>query len=287
MANYQFSQIDVFSSTPHGGNPVAVVHGADHLTEVQMAAFAQWTNLSETTFLLTPTDPSADYRLRIFTPSEELPFAGHPTLGSATAWLTAGGVPRTPGYLVQECDAGLITVMLKDDSTLAFAAPPLARSGDVDADTLALARQALGLSSEQVTAANWIDNGPGWLGLVLTDATTVLSCVPDAALFTEHDLRIGVLGTREPHTQAEGSPADVEIRAFIHMAGAVREDPVTGSLNAGFASWLIPAGSAPEHYVAAQGTAVGRDGRVSINFDGQDIWVGGNTRVVIHGTVDF
>lgn len=295
MTEFKFSQVDVFSSAPHRGNPVAVVHGADALTDDQMARFAHWTNLSETTFLLSPTQESADYRLRIFTPDQELPFAGHPTLGSARAWLEAGGIPRTPGQVVQECPAGLITVVMDDDDGLSFGAPPLVRSGDVDSITLAVARQALGLKPGQIQAANWVDNGPGWVGLVLTDAQTVLRCTPDAAAFAEHDLRVGLLGAYGPNGRTgpgdqagrTGHDADVEVRALIAMGGTVREDPVTGSLNAGFASWLIPAGLAPEEYVAAQGTVLGREGRVRVRHDGQDIWVGGDTQVLVHGTVQF
>lgn len=289
MTEFEFSQVDVFSGPAHRGNPVAVVHNADSLTEDQMARFAAWTNLSETTFLLSPTDESADYRLRIFTPDEELPFAGHPTLGSTRAWLEAGGVARTPGMVVQECSAGLVTVVVDDDGALSFAAPPLIRSGEVDSATLAVARRALGLEPGQIQAANWVDNGPGWLGLVLTDAQTVLSCTPDAAGFAEHDLRVGLLGAYAPKSPAGpgGPPADVEVRALIAMGGTVREDPVTGSLNAGFATWLIPAGLAPHEYVAAQGTVLGREGRIRIRHDGQEIWVGGEAHVLIHGTAQF
>lgn len=290
MTSYRFSQVDVFATDPQRGNPVAVVHQADGLDQADMARLANWTNLSETTFLLSPTRPEADYRLRIFTPDEELPFAGHPTLGSAKAWLAAGGVPRTPGQLTQECAAGLITLVIDDDGGLAFAAPPLIRSGEVDSNTLATAQKALGLSPGQILAANWVDNGPGWLGLVLTDAQTVLECQPDAAAFAESGLRVGLLGAHRdgrPDGGHEPHGPDVEVRALICMGGSVREDPVTGSLNAGFATWLIPAGLAAEEYTAAQGTVLGREGRVRVRHDGEQIWVGGRTRVVIEGTVQF
>ncbi|MDO5618163.1 PhzF family phenazine biosynthesis protein [Kocuria sp.] len=289
MTHFQFSQVDVFSADPHRGNPVAVVHHADALTQEQMQRFAQWTNLSETTFLLAPTEPGADYRVRIFTPDEELPFAGHPTLGSARAWLAVGGSPHTAGRPVQQCAAGLITVTADDDGGLAFAAPPLLRAGEVASETLATVCDALGLAPGQIQAANWVDNGPGWMGLVLTDAQTVLGCTPDPGAFAQHDLRVGLLGAHSTQGQtATGEqPADVEVRALISMGGTVREDPVTGSLNAGFASWLIPAGLAPENYVAAQGTVMGRSGRVQVHHDGQDIWVGGQSRVLIQGTVEF
>lgn len=281
MPELRFSQVDVFSAQPHSGNPVAVVHGADELTEAQLAQFANWTNLSETTFLLAPDDERADYRVRIFTPSEELPFAGHPTLGTARAWLEAGGALRADGTLVQQCEAGLITV-LADDEGLSFAAPPLTRSGEVESSTLTLAREALGLVPGEVQGANWVDNGPGWLGLVLADAAAVLALEPDAALVAEHDLRLGVFGPHEP-----GRDADAEVRAFVPTDTGMREDPVTGSLQAGFATWLIRAGMAPDEYVAAQGTALGRSGRVRVRSDGQDIWVGGATAVAIRGLARF
>lgn len=281
MVDFRFSQIDVFAAAPHGGNPLAVVHDADELTVEQMAQFANWTNLSETAFLMQPDDERADYRVRIFTPQEELPFAGHPTLGSARAWLEAGGSLRRDGTVVQECGAGLVTV-LSDDEGLSFSAPPLRRSGEVEASTLALAREALGLRPGDVQGANWVDNGPGWLGLVLADATSVLALEPDAALIAEHDLRLGVFGPHEP-----GRDADVEVRAFVPDGSGMREDPVTGSLQAGFGAWLIRAGMAPEEYTAAQGTALGRTGRVRVRSDGQDVWVGGAAEVTVRGIVSF
>lgn len=281
MVDFRFSQIDVFAAAPHGGNPLAVVHDADELTVEQMAQFADWTNLSETAFLMQPDDERADYRVRIFTPQEELPFAGHPTLGSARAWLEAGGALRRDGTVVQECGAGLVTV-LSDDEGLSFSAPPLRRSGEVEASTLALAREALGLRPGDVQGANWVDNGPGWLGLVLADATSVLALEPDAALIAEHDLRLGVFGPHEP-----GRDADVEVRAFVPDGSGMREDPVTGSLQAGFGTWLIRAGMAPEEYTAAQGTALGRTGRVRVRSDGQDVWVGGAAEVTVRGIVSF
>ncbi|WP_144790630.1 PhzF family phenazine biosynthesis protein [Kocuria palustris] len=281
MTDFRFSQVDVFSAAPHGGNPLAVVHNADELTDEQMARFANWTNLSETAFLLSPEHEHADYRVRIFTPQEELPFAGHPTLGSARAWLEAGGAPRPDGTVVQECGAGLITV-LSDDDGLSFSAPPLRRGGEVESATLAHARQALGLSPGDVQGANWVDNGPGWLGLVLADARKVLALEPEPTLIAQHDLRLGVFGPHEP-----GRDADVEVRAFVPMETGMREDPVTGSLQAGFGTWLIRAGLAPEEYTAAQGTALGRSGRVRVRSDGQDVWVGGAAEVTITGIVSF
>jgi PhzF family phenazine biosynthesis protein len=275
----RFSQVDVFSSEPLRGNPVAVVHAADGLTDEQMAAFARWTNLSETTFLLTPTDPAADYRLRIWTPGGELPFAGHPTLGSAHAWLEAGGVPAGAG-IVQECGAGLVTIQraaVEAGSRLAFAAPPLVRSGPVDASDLADICQALRVPASAIVESTWIDNGPGWVGVLLADAAAVLSLDPDWAAFG--DLKIGVVG---PY--AEG-PLAVEVRAFCPGYG-MPEDPVTGSLNAGIGQWLA-GGVLPTSYVASQGTVLQRAGRVHVDLVGDTLWVGGETRTTVAGSVDL
>lgn len=275
MTTYDFSQVDVFAPGPLTGNPVAVVHDAVGLTYDQLAAFANWTNLSETTFLLPPTDPRADYRLRIFTTATELPFAGHPTLGSAHAWLENGGNPATEGELVQECGLGLVSIR-RDGDALAFRAPGFVREGPVDEATLAQARAALDLSADDVLHSNWIDNGPGWMGLVLRSAEQVLSIRPDIA--TLGDLDVGVIG---PH--APGGPADHEVRAFV--PGSIGEDPVTGSLNAGFARWLVPAGLLPGHYAVRQGTALGRSGDVLITTDDAGHqWVGGTSRTVIRGS---
>jgi PhzF family phenazine biosynthesis protein len=274
----RFSQVDVFSSEPLRGNPVAVVHGADDLTDDQMAAFARWTNLSETTFLLTPTDPGADYRLRIWTPGGELPFAGHPTLGSAHAWLEADGVPAADDVVVQECGAGLVTIRRSDQ--LAFQAPPLTRSGPVDAADVAGICRALRLPETALVETTWIDNGPGWVGVLLADAAAVLALEPDWAAFG--DLKIGVVG---PY--ADGSPADpaVEVRAFCPGYG-MPEDPVTGSLNAGIGQWL--AGEVlPTSYVASQGTVLQRAGRVHVWREGQTVWVGGDTHTTVAGFVDL
>lgn len=273
---HELRQVDVFSSVPLLGNPVAVVHGADDLTDDQMAAFARWTNLSETTFLLTPTTPGADYRLRIFTPGGELPFAGHPTLGSAHAWLEAGGEPGGDD-LVQECGAGLVTV--RRGGVLAFAAPPLRRSGPADADTVAAIARALRIEVPEVLAAQWVDNGPGWVAALLRDADAVLALDPDYAAM--RDLDLGVVGLHPA-----GSECAIEVRGFAPEL-AVPEDPVTGSLNAGIAQWLIADGTLPSSYVAAQGTALGRAGRVQVQAEGDDIWVGGETRTTISGRVDL
>jgi PhzF family phenazine biosynthesis protein len=270
----RFSQVDVFSAEPLLGNPVAVVHDAEGVTDEQMAAFARWTNLSETTFLLPPTDPAADYRLRIWTPGGELPFAGHPTLGSAHAWLEAGGVPAGAD-LVQECGAGLVRI--RRSERLAFAAPPLVRSGPVDPADVDRACRALRVDRDDVVATEWVDNGPGWMGVLLADAAAVLAIDPDWAAFG--DLKLGVVG---PY--ADG-PLAAELRAFCPGFG-MPEDPVTGSLNAGVGQWL--AGTRlPASYVASQGTALGRAGRVHVEtVDGQ-IWVGGDTSTTIAGTVSI
>ena len=272
-----FSQVDVFTATLTCGNPVAVVHDADRLTPEQMAAFARWTNLVESTFLLKPTPPDADYRLRIFTPQRELPFAGHPTLGSARAWLAAGGEPQLAGEPVQQCDLGLVRIRRTGDR-LAFAAPPLTRGGPVAAADLEVIVGALGLQIGDVIDATWADNGPGWVALLLADADMVLSLEPDRAAFGPFTT-VGVVG---PHPR--GGPVDFEVRAFIPATG-IGEDPVTGSLNAAIGQWLIGSGRAPRSYVAAQGTRLHRHGRVHVEQVDGDVWVGGDTVLGITGRV--
>ena len=270
-----FRQVDVFAAEALRGNPVAVVHAAEGLSGAQMASFARWTNLSETTFLLPPTTEEADYRLRIFTPAEELPFAGHPTLGSAHAWLEAGGVPRVAGEVVQECGAGL--VRLRREPRLAFAAPPLMRSGPVTNEQRATVAAALRLPADELLDVEWIDNGPGWVGALLADAETVLRIRPDWSAFG--GLELGVVGIHA--NPAAGGPL-IEVRAFCPSLGVV-EDPVTGSLNAGIAQWLSSKGTLPPSYVASQGTCVGRAGRVHIETVGGTVWVGGETRTILVG----
>lgn len=270
-----FRQVDVFTAEPLLGNPVAVVHDADGLSDEQMQAFARWTNLSETTFLLTPRDPAADYRLRIFTPATELPFAGHPTLGSAHAWLEAGGVPAGE-RLVQECGVGLVELR-RDGGRLAFAAPALIRSGPVEDDLVEQIVTALGITRADVLDIAWADNGPGWVGLRMASAEQVLALTPSYAALP---VDVGVVG---PHP--EGAECAVEVRAFVPHAAGITEDPVTGSLNASLAQWL--AGDVlPASYVAAQGTVLGRRGRVHVETaeDGT-IWVGGDTLSTVHGRV--
>ena len=278
MTARRFSQLDVFTATPLRGNPLAVVHDAQGLSDAEMADFARWTNLSETTFLLPPDDPAADYRLRIFTPGGELPFAGHPTLGSCHAWLAEGGVPRDPKVVVQQCGVGRVRVR-REATRLAFAAPALRRTGTVEPALRAQAVAALGLADDAVLQLEWIDNGPGWMAALLTDAAQVLALQPDFGRM--QGLKLGVVG---PYPT--GSECQFEVRAFVPGLG-VPEDPVTGSLNAGLAQWLIGAGLAPISYIAAQGAALGRAGRVFVDQDGADIWIGGAVCPVISGWVSL
>ncbi|MFJ5695440.1 PhzF family phenazine biosynthesis protein [Arthrobacter sp. NPDC093125] len=273
-----FTQVDVFAPGPKPGNPVAVVHDADALSTEQMQSFANWTNLSETTFLLKPTDPGADYRLRIFTPRAELPFAGHPTLGSAHAWLENAGRPHNEGQLVQECGAGLVSIR-QHGPDLAFAAPPLRRSGPVEQAVLDQALSGLGIGPEQVLGSNWVDNGPGWLGIRMASAQEVLALKPDFAAMG--DLLVGVIGPF-----GGDGPADFEVRAFAPGVD-VPEDPVTGSVNAGLAQWLFAQGQVDGSYTVRQGTVLGRGGQLNIAREGDIIWVGGASRTVIRGRVSF
>ena len=270
-----FTQVDVFTDELGYGNPVAVVHDAEGLDDAALQRFAAWTNLSETTFLLPPTTPDADYRVRIFTTARELPFAGHPTLGSARAWLEAGGVPAAED-VVQQCGVGLVRVR-RDGSRLAFAAPPLLRGGDVDLLDLAEIAEALRIDPASVVDAQWGDNGPGWVMVLLDSAEAVLALEPDGDLMT----RFTDIGVAGPHPA--GGEAAYEVRAF--WAPGPGEDPVTGSLNAALGQWLIRTGRAPRSYVAAQGTALGRRGRAYVEAVGEDVWVGGGTVVGISGTV--
>ncbi len=277
MPGRPFRQVDVFTATPYLGNPVAVVHDAAGIDPEAMQRFARWTNLSETTFLLAPGQPGADYRVRTFTPDGELPFAGHPTLGSAHAWLEAGGKPAELGRIVQECGAGLVTLRWTG-AGLAFAAPPLVRSGPAGEELTGRIAEMLGVDSSAVIDAEWVDNGPGWVGLLLDSAETVLALRPGPV-----DLDIGVVGPCPA-----GAPEQFEVRAFFPHAGATVEDPVTGSLNASLAGWLIRTGRAAAPYVARQGTALGRSGQVHITQDGDGtIWVGGGTVTCIRGDVEL
>jgi len=278
MSRFAFTQVDVFTATALLGNPLAVVHRADALDEERMQAFARWTNLSETTFLLAPTDSGADYRVRIFTPGGELPFAGHPTLGSCHAWRERGGRPKVEGQVVQQCAVGLVRIKL-DAAGAAFAAPPLARA-EVDAEELDAVLAALGTDRGRLVAAQFLKNGPNWLSLELDSAATVLALEPDAARMK----RFGSVGVVGAHPA--GSECAYEVRGFVGRP-SLYEDPVTGSLNAGLGEWLIGSGRAPERYLAAQGTRLGRAGRVRIAREGTTIWVGGDTVTCIRGDVEL
>jgi PhzF family phenazine biosynthesis protein len=271
---FQFRQVDVFTDTSYAGNPVAVVLGADGLSDEQMQQFANWTNLSETTFVLPPRDAGADYLVRIFTAARELPFAGHPTLGTCHAWLEAGGRPADPDFVVQECAAGLITVR-RTEAGLAFAAPPLVRSGPVDEQLAERVAQSLNIPRSDIVDIAWADNGPGWVAVLLASAEAVLAVKPGVL-----DLDIGVAG---PYP--DGSPQALEVRAFTPVVMSL-EDPVTGSLNASLGQWLLGSGRLASPYVASQGTVLGRRGRVHVSQDpdGQ-VWVGGGTVTCITGTV--
>ena len=272
-----FTQVDVFTTTPYRGNPVAVVLDADGLPAAQMQRFANWMNLSETTFVLPPADPGADYRVRIFTPATELPFAGHPTLGTCHAWLGAGGTPRQPGVIVQECQAGLVRVRRSADG-LAFAAPPVLRDGPLAADLLAQVAAALRIDRSAIVDASWADNGPGWIAVLLDSAEAVLAVKPG-----DTDLNLGLAG---PYPA--GSPAAFEVRAFFTKDGGIAEDPVTGSFNASLAAWLLRTGRASAPYVASQGTVLGRACRVAVSRDDDGtIWVAGGTVTCVSGQVDL
>jgi predicted PhzF superfamily epimerase YddE/YHI9 len=334
MKTRRFSQVDVFTDTPYLGNPLAVVHDASGLDAAAMQRFTDWTNLSEASFLSPPTHADADYAVRIFCPGRELPFAGHPTLGSCHAWLEAGGRPKGE-FVVQECGIGLVRIRRDARSgALAFAAPPLVRGGpldDADLDTIA---RGLRIARSDIVAHAWCDNGPRWRGVMLASAQQVLALKPDAALLSGWELgivgpraKLGVVGprthgvasprthgvvgprtlgvaaanqaslasvSREPVSQAtvsreplsqEPEEAAFEVRAFFPGHGGLAEDPVTGSLNAAMAQWLICAGIAPARYVAAQGTALGRAGRVHVEQVGKDIWIGGHSVTCVRGEV--
>jgi PhzF family phenazine biosynthesis protein len=276
-ATRPFRQVDVFTAAVYHGNPVAVVHDADGLDTDEMARLARWTNLSETTFVLTPTDAGADYRVRIFTPTMELPFAGHPTLGTCHAWLEAGGEPKRDDVIVQECEAGPVAIRRIPEG-LAFAAPPLLRSGPVEERLVRHVARTLNLDREQVLAAEWADNGPGWVALLLESAEAVLAVRPG---IVDHD--IGLVGPAPA-----GSSETFELRAFFPLNGATVEDPVTGSLNAAVAQWLLRTGRAQAPYVARQGTALGRAGRVHVTRDPDGtVWVGGGCVTCITGAIQL
>jgi PhzF family phenazine biosynthesis protein len=309
MKTRPFKQVDVFTDQPYFGNPLAVVLDGSVLDDAAMQRFAHWTNLSETTFVLPATDPSADYRVRIFTPGGELPFAGHPTLGTCHAWLQAGGKPQRKDVIVQECKAGLINIRLQPHARgtrQAFAAPPLKRSAPSPV-VLAQVAAALGLKPQHISTAQLLDNGPVWLGLLLDSADSVLQIEPDHLALKKYGLKVGVIGAHQApaaplliarssrearafsgNAPAEVSAADFEVRAFAAPMG-IHEDPVTGSLNASLAQWLMADGLAPDHYVVAQGTCLGRAGRVYLNRENAggsaSVWVGGESVTCMEGSV--
>ena len=309
MHQRPFKQVDVFTAQPYLGNPLAVVLDGSGLDDDAMQRFAAWTHLSETTFLRPPTDPSADYSVRIFTPGGELPFAGHPTLGSCHSWLQAGGQPKNPQFIVQECKVGRVLIR-REGSRLAFAAPPLKRSAPSPV-LLAQVAAALGVTAPQILAAQLLDNGPLWLGLLLDSPETVLQLTPDHAVLARLDAKVGVaaiyraqekpalIGRANREAQAfratpgsgkqntpDASPApDLEVRGFAAPIG-VNEDPVTGSLNASLAQWLMAEGHMPERYMASQGLCLGRAGQVHIaRDDAGQVWVGGESVTCMNGQV--
>jgi PhzF family phenazine biosynthesis protein len=272
-----FRQVDVFTPTAYAGNALAVVLDGTDLTDDDMQRFARWTNLSETTFVLPPSAPGADYHVRIFTPVRELPFAGHPTLGTCHAWLESGREPANAGVIVQQCGAGLVRVRRIDEG-LAFAAPPLVRSGPVDEPLVVRLAELLRIERSAIQAAEWVDNGPGWVAVLLHDAASVLAVQPGPI-----DLDVGVVGL-----YPAGSPSAIEVRAFFPKDGATAEDPVTGSLNASLAQWLLGSGRLQAPYVASQGAALGRAGRVHISTDADGtVWVGGSSVTCISGEVEL
>jgi PhzF family phenazine biosynthesis protein len=273
----RFSQVDVFGSGPCSGNPVAVVLDAEGMGEEEMQRFARWTNLAETTFVLPPTRAEADYRVRIFTPVLELPFAGHPTLGTCHAWLEGGGEARDSAEIVQECDAGLIRIR-REEERLAFEAPPLVRSGPASEGDAAKVAAALDLDPGEMLAVEWVDNGPGWIAVLLESAERVLELRPGAL-----DFDLGAVGFHPP-----GLPAAIELRAWAPVNGLAAEDPVTGSLNASVAQWLLANGRLEAPYLAHQGTAIDRAGRIHVSQDVEGaIWIGGRTESVIAGKVEL
>jgi PhzF family phenazine biosynthesis protein len=272
-----FCQVDVFTTTRYAGNPVAVVLDGAGLTDESMQGFAHWTNLSETTFVLPPSAPEADYKVRIFTPVAELPFAGHPTLGTCHAWLSQQEAGQDRDVILQECGAGLVNIRRMAEG-LAFASPPLIRSGPVDEEMVERIAAALEIERAAIVDSQWADNGPGWVAVLLGSADEVLALRPGYV-----DFDLGVVG---PYP--EGSPEAFELRAFFPKDGATVEDPVTGSLNASVAEWLLRTGRAQTPYVASQGTALGRAGRVHVYRDGDGkVWVGGGTVTCVSGAVDL
>jgi PhzF family phenazine biosynthesis protein len=282
----RFAQVDVFGGGPCSGNPVAVVLDAEGMTDEEMQRFARWTNLAETTFVLPPTRPEADYRVRIFTPVLELPFAGHPTLGTCHAWLEAGGEAGVE--IVQECDAGLVRIRREESSersssripgtsAFAFAAPPMVRSGPASDEDRAKVARALGLAPGELLAVEWVDNGPGWIAALLESPHQLLELRPEPLEFD-----LGAVALYPPSSEAA-----IELRAWAPVNGQAIEDPVTGSLNASVAQWLLADGRLTAPYLAHQGTAIGREGRIHVSEAHGEIWIGGRTETVLAGSADL
>ena len=287
-----FKQVDVFTAEPYRGNPLAVVLDGDGLSDAEMQQFTDWTNLSEATFVLPALNDLADYRVRIFCPGRELPFAGHPTLGTCHAWLEAGGQPKGL-TIVQECGVGLVKIRRKG-KRLGFAAPPRRNKGPLDPADVALIARGLDLSPDDIIDHAWCDNGPRWRGVLLRSAEIVLGIKPDATILAGLDIgvvgpraKVGVVGHHAKTGASSGIDEDVtfEVRAFFPGNNGLVEDPVTGSLNAALAQWLIGAGHAPVNYIASQGTSVGRAGRVHIESADGEIWIGGDSVTCIDGHV--
>ncbi|MBC7492013.1 MAG: PhzF family phenazine biosynthesis protein [Novosphingobium sp.] len=278
--DFAFHQVDVFSPEPFRGNPLAVVVGADRLDDAQMALFSKWTNLSETTFLLRPTNPAADYRVRIFSVGEELPFAGHPTLGTCHVWLATGGRPRG-AEIVQQCPAGLVHLR-GASGRLAFEAPPLKRVLPLDAELLERLRRGLSLGESEIVTSGLLDSGLPQTALMIRSRERLLAIKPDWRV-----LGTDFVGLIAPYSaQHRPGEADFEVRVFDQTL-ANSEDPVTGSFNASVARWLIGSGQAPAHYLVSQGTVLGRTGRVQVDQDAGRVWIGGDVAERVIGRVRF
>lgn len=281
MQSRRFIQCDVFSPIPTQGNALAVVVDSQGVSEEQMRLFAAWTNLAETTFLLPPEDAAADYRVRIFTPSREMPFAGHPTLGSCASWLHCGGEPRDPRTVRQECGVGIVEIDITQKDGFAFKAPPTSieamDSGHFDAiiETLEIPRNTVRQTAQ-------LDNGPVWQLLELESAGAVLA-VDSSRVRWPAFKAIGLIGAHPA-----GAECDYEVRMLAPSSG-MSEDPITGSLNSAIAHWMQADGRLSGPITVAQGTAIGRHGRVSIrpSSDGDGIQIGGQTHILIDGTVDL
>lgn len=276
----QFQMVDVFAEQALHGNPLPVVVDSDGLDGEDMLRITRWMNQSETTFLLPPSNPAADYQVRIFTLERELPFAGHPTLGSCFVWLQQGGQAKDPGRIVQQCEGGLIPIRRRGEQ-LAFAAPPLVRSGPVDDDKIDEVASVLRIARNDIVDIQWADNGPGWIGVLLASADAVLGLEPA----TSHEARIDI-GVVGPYPQ--GQEFAFELRAFFtDHKHALREDPVTGSLNASIAQWLIQSQRARPPYTARQGTCLERSGRIHVSRQDGAVWIGGRVTSLIEGVCSF